>query len=364
MDMRAVVRRGDRLTVETIDRPVPAQGQVLIRVRACGICGSDLHALASGDRRRQLAQRAGFGAPQADDVAMVFGHEFCGEVVAYGENTGHVVPVGSLVTAAPYIEGPHGPELVGFSSTYPGGYGEYLVASANLVLPVPDSMTASEAALTEPFAVGLHSVEEAGLAEGDVAVVVGCGPVGLAIVAWLKLRGVRWIAVSDRAAFRRDMARQLGADVVLDPSTGAMSELWPGAGVDTRRRNPMQRRDQQSAPRSRCVIFECVGKGGVLGALIEAAPPYALIVSVGASQETDRIEPWIATVKQIDLRFVHAYTIEEFEATLAAMADGSLDVRPVITGEVGLDGVADAFAALASPDRHIKIIINPELGKP
>jgi threonine dehydrogenase-like Zn-dependent dehydrogenase len=109
----------------------------------------------------------------------------------------------------------------------------------------------------------------------------------------------------------------------------------------------------------RPVVFECVGAPGVLQGLIEAAPAGAQIVVAGVCMETDRIEPSIAITKEIELTFVFGYSPEEFADTLRQIAEGAIDVSGLVTGRVGLEGVADAFTALADPEAHVKILVEP-----
>jgi threonine dehydrogenase-like Zn-dependent dehydrogenase len=107
------------------------------------------------------------------------------------------------------------------------------------------------------------------------------------------------------------------------------------------------------------VIFECVGIPGLIQQTMDSAPPAARIIVVGVCMETDRFEPFFGIVKQLNLQFVLGYTAEEFAASLHHIAEGKVDVTPLITGTVGLDGVKGAFAELANPERHAKILVDP-----
>ena len=109
------------------------------------------------------------------------------------------------------------------------------------------------------------------------------------------------------------------------------------------------------------MIFECVGVPGMLQQILKGAPAGARVVVVGVCMEDDRIKPMLAIVKELQLQFVLGYTPEEFAESLAAIADGKIDVAPLITGRVGLDGVAGAFEALANPEAHAKILVEPAL---
>jgi threonine dehydrogenase-like Zn-dependent dehydrogenase len=107
------------------------------------------------------------------------------------------------------------------------------------------------------------------------------------------------------------------------------------------------------------VIFECVGVPGVIEDIVRGAPMFARVVVVGVCVGEDRFRPAMAINKEIDLRFVIGYTPLEFRDTLHMLADGKVDPRPIMTGEVGLDGVDAAFSALGDPDRHAKVLVDP-----
>ena len=161
--MRAAVRRGPQLIVDTIEMPRPGSGQMLARTLSCGICGSDLHAIHHLDHVLDTAARSGAPAPQSAQHDMVFGHEFSAEIVEFGPDCKPRLPVGTQVVSRPYAIGPSGPELIGFSNRFPGGFGEYLVLQEAMLLPVPNGLSPDLAALTEPFAVGAHAVARAGM---------------------------------------------------------------------------------------------------------------------------------------------------------------------------------------------------------
>ena len=245
---------------------------------------------------------------------------------------------------------------IGYSNEHPGGYGEYMRLSEALLLPVPEALSTEHAALTEPLAVGLHAVNKARLDPDDAPLVIGCGPVGLAVIAALRLADVRPIVAGDFSARRRELALALGADVVVDPAAQTPWQSWRDAAVW---------RDAARAPalpswlpgpaRRPAVVFECVGVPGVLDQIMAAAPRHARIVVVGVCMEPDTISPMLGISKELGVQFVLGYTQDEFTATLGHIAAGRIPVAPLVTGTVGLDGVAGAFAELASPERHAKI---------
>src|SRR6185436_2025796 len=214
--MRAVVMRNRQLMVADVPAPEPGPGEVLVRTLACGICGSDLHALKHAEKFVELSRRNGnaFVMDLARDVVM--GHEFCAEVVERGPGTRGAPKAGTRVCSRPVLMRATGPQTIGYSNDHPGGYGEYMRLSEALLLEVPNGLSTEHAALTEPMAVGLHAVNKARLEPDDAPLVIGCGPVGLAVIAALRLRGTEPIVAADFSARRRELARALGADVVVD----------------------------------------------------------------------------------------------------------------------------------------------------
>ncbi len=202
--MRAAVMRNKKLVVDDIATPAPGPGEELVKTLACGICGSDLHALKHAEKLVEGARRS--GGPFIMDLKrdIVMGHEFCAEVVDYGPHTQRRFKPGARVCAMPVLIRATGAETVGYSNDHPGGYGEYMRLTEKLLLEVPNGLPTERAALTEPLAVGYHAVAKARLEKDDAPLVIGCGPVGLAVIAALKLKGMHPIAplISRRAAAR------------------------------------------------------------------------------------------------------------------------------------------------------------------
>jgi len=344
--MKAAVLRGGRVVVrDDVPEPVPELGQVLVQVRACGICGSDLHFAKHGPTMLELgAQMKGmpeFGrmAPDLDrDVFM--GHEFSAEVLEAGPGTVAPKP-GTIVTSIPIMLTMAGVRDLVYSNDLPAGYSERMLLSAPMLLEVPNGLDPRQAALTEPMAVGLHAVNKSGIQRGAGALVLGCGPIGLAVIAALRRRGIEPIVASDYSAARRRVAAEMGAHETVDPAAEPAFDAWARAG------------------RGGVVVFEAVGVPGLLDELLRDAPLGARIVVVGVCMERDPITPFFAISKELSLQFVLAYDTVEFAEALRAIAEGEIDVRPMITGEVGLDGVAQAFDDLARPDEHCKVLVVP-----
>jgi threonine dehydrogenase-like Zn-dependent dehydrogenase len=378
--MRAVVCHRSELSVVERPDPVPGQGQVRISVLRCGICGSDLHARHGLDDWADLAARAGYERFGRSDQEIVFGHEFCGEVAEYGPGCRNETPTGAPVVALPLLRGSQGVDTLGLSEQAPGAYAEQLIVQESLMMPVPNGLGPDVAALTEPMAVALHAIRRGEVRKRDVAVVVGCGPIGLSVILLLKARGVRTVVASDYSPARRALAGACGADVVIDPA-----ERSPLVAVERRGQVPdipavlelavgtreklgrlpfgwwhaWRLAEALGAAPKHPVIFECVGMPGVIESIIDGAPLFSRVVVVGVCVGTDTFTPSMAINKEIDLRFVIGYTPLEFRDTLQMLAEGEIDPRPLITGTVGLEGVESAFTALASPEVHAKILIDP-----
>jgi len=358
--MRAAVFRKGSIVVDTLPDPEPTEGQVLVRTLACGICGSDLHAAKHTHQFVDLARRTGNRWAMDADRDVVFGHEFCCEVVAYGPATPARLAPGTLVCSMPLTLAGETVQGIGYSNDIAGGFAQYMPLADRMLLPVPNGLPASSAALTEPLAVGWHAVQNARLAPEDVPLVIGCGPVGLAVIAGLAIKNVHPIIAADFSPARRALALKMGADIAIDPAETSPYEAWRQTatppGYDASRYAQLFGLGPKLRP---AVIFECVGVPGVIQQIMEGAPGSARVVVVGVCMETDRIEPFFGIVKQLNVQFVLGYTAQEFAESLDFIAEGKVDVTPLVTGTVGLEGVSSAFAELANPERHAKVIVDP-----
>jgi threonine dehydrogenase-like Zn-dependent dehydrogenase len=356
--MRAVVMRNRKLMVDDVPIPEPGPGEVLVKTLACGICGSDLHTLKFGDKLVEASRRSDglFLMDVHRDVVM--GHEFCAEIVDYGPATSKHLKPGARVCSMPVLVRNTGIEAVGYSNENPGGYGEYMRLTEALVLEVPSDLATEHAALTEPMAVGYHAVQMARMERQDVALVIGCGPVGLSVVAALKLSGASPIVAADFSPGRRELALKMGADVTVDPGELSPYESWKEVAVDRSGAAPAAPWIM-GPPLRPAVIFECVGVAGIIEQIMLNAPRHARIVVAGVCMDRDRFEPMFGINKELSLQFVLGYTADEFVATLRNLGEGKIAAEAMITGKVGVEGVAQAFEELASPMHHAKILIEP-----
>ena len=336
----AVLREGRMVYRDDVPDPVPESGQVLVAVRSCGICGTDLHFAAHGDEMlaltEQMADSIGAGGMKVDlnnDVFM--GHEFSAEVLEAGPDTDTHAP-GTLVTSIPVLLSSRGVEPILSSNSTIGGYAERMLLSAPLLLSIPNGLDPKHAALTEPMAVGLHAVNKSNVQRGETALVLGCGPIGIAIIAALRIRGVETIVAADFTPKRRELAAAMGAHQTVDPAQSSPFDTAKPA-----------------------VVFEAVGVPGIIDDVLLRAKPGTRLVVAGVCMQPDTVHPLFAIAKEINVQFVLAYDPNEFGDTLRAIAEGDIDVAPVITGDVGLEDVGAAFDDLADPERHCKILVTP-----
>jgi (R,R)-butanediol dehydrogenase/meso-butanediol dehydrogenase/diacetyl reductase len=340
--MRAAVFRemSKPLVVETLGDPEPGPNDIILKVRNCGICGSDLH-MTEPTSIMPLA------------LGAVMGHEFAGEVVAVGKAAASTWKSGDRVAGFPFICcGEHSPCLnfaqtrglcmkgiaVGLGQS-PGAYAEYVRIGAGSGFHLPDSVSFREGAMVEPLAVGLHAVDMAKMARGATVLVIGAGPVGLAVMLWAKFLGARHVIVSERAEIRRTMAARFGATDAIDPG------------------QPLTPQVEKIAGHGPDIIFECVGAPGMIGSAMMDAPRGCRIVVAGVCQQPDTIMPLIGIMKELEIQFVLGYRPADFDYVIAMIASDRVDVAPMVTDIVDLDGLPSAFEALRKPVHQCKVML-------
>ncbi|MGQ0466167.1 MAG: zinc-binding dehydrogenase [Sporichthyaceae bacterium] len=381
--MRAVVCQNSELRVAEVPDPQPQKGHLVLDVVRAGICGSDLHARFHADAMADAAAEIGMAKMMRTAQPVVMGHEFSGRVRAYGPGTKRRIPEGTPVVALPLIKRDGAADFVGLSQTAPGAYAEQVLVQEALTFPVPNGFSPQTAALTEPMAVAHHAVRRSGIGKGETAVVIGCGPIGLAVILMLRARGVRTIVASDYSAARRALATRCGATLVVDPGvdspwtsfadstyfTDAAKLMEFGIGAVEKLRavpflpwNRVLRAAEAAgkAPKGP-VVFECVGLPGIIDHIVNSAPLYSRVIVVGVCMERDAMRPLMALTKELSLQFVFAYDPTEYLDALHLMAEGKVDPTPLITDTVGLDGVPNAFDVLGKAEEQAKVLVDPSV---
>ncbi len=340
--MRAAVFKeiGRPLMVETLETPTPGPRDLILKVRACGICGSDLH-----------MSEAGTMMPLPSGAVM--GHEFSGEVVAIGSAIKGEWKEGARVAGFPYLCcGDASPCVnvgygaaacakgmpIGLGQSH-GAYAEYVRIGSSSAHRLPDLVSFEEGALVEPLAVGLHAVDKGRVTRGETVLIIGAGPVGLAVALWAKFSGARHVIVSERAPARIKMAAQFGATDVIDPA------------------RPLTDQVEKIAGKGPDVIFECVGNPGMLNEAMLAAPRHARIVVAGVCQGMDAIMPLVGILKELNLQFVLGYTAQEFAFVLDMIAKDRIEAMAMVTDRITLDALPEAFEALRKPSTQCKVMV-------
>lgn len=337
--MRAVTLTADRpiLAMSDCEDPTPVAGEVVLRVTGCGICGSDLHV-------------ASMLAPEGS----ILGHEIAGVIEAVGSDVvGEGIRPGALVTARPLVgcgQCDHcrrgRPDhcssfaLIGFDR--PGGFAEYTSVAASEIFALPADIGIDDQPLVEPLAVAHRALTRGAVDRKDRALVLGAGPIGLALVAWLRARDIPHIVVSEPSAARRQLALQLGATLALDPLSDDLAQ----AVLDPDGKAPS-------------VVFESAGRPGLLQEAMRLADVDGRVVVVGICPMTDEYFPWTGIQKELDVRFSIYYERRDFEFAIDALDCGDLDVGPIVTDSTDLEALPEMFASLLhDPDRG-KVIVRP-----
>ncbi len=351
--MRAAVLQGSRITVETLPDPSPGPGRILVSPILTGICGSDLH-----HRARAINLEASTSASLHGTLPKIVpGHEFSATIVDLGPNAGYDLRPGDRVAALPFTHGEGGFEVIGLSPLHSGGLATLCLVDAERAYKIPDAVPDDLAALTEPLAVGLHAANLANRVMGP-NVVIGCGPVGLAVILALKRQGRGPVIAADFSDRRRDAAALVGADIVVDAAEDSPFTHWTEIGFTPGPPSPLLGRAFSGLPAG-ANIFECVGAPGLIDWVVKSAPRHSNIVVVGVCAHQDKLTPREAILSELTLDFSFAYRPEEFSAALDAIAADPDRVRTLVTASLPLAETRSAFDRLANRPEEIKILIDP-----
>ena len=353
--MRAAVLQGSKITVETLPDPRPGPGQLLVAPILTGVCGSDLH-----HRARAIALEAATPKSQRGQLPrFVPGHEFSASVVEIGADADTGLRPGDRIAALPFTHGAGGFEVIGLSPLHSGGLATLCLIDAERSFHVPDSVPSNLAALTEPLAVGLHAANLANRGSGP-NLVIGCGPVGLAVIIALARQGRGPIIAADFSARRREAAGAVGADIVLDPAEESSFARWEEVGFSPSPPSPLLPRAFAGLPPG-VNIFECVGAPGLIDQVIKSAPRHSHVIVVGVCAHEDKLTPREAILSELTLDFSFAYRPEEFAAALAGIAEDPDRAETLVTSTLALDQTQAAFERLADRPEEIKVLVDPNL---
>lgn len=320
------------LAFETLPDPSPDPGQVVIKVGRCGICGSDLH----------MTEDAAYGCRHGD----VLGHEFAGEVVTLGREveglkTGDLVSVIPLMSCGQCEHCSKGEvQWCAQFGLQGGGYAEYAVTRPNQCMKLPAGLSLADGAIIEPLAVALHGVNLSGLQAGDNALVLGAGPIGLAVAFWAKRLGAT-VAVQDIAGFQESRALGMGADAfVVDPED-PIGSAERGLGGKAN------------------VVFECVGIPGLIDQAVQQVRNRGTVLLLGLCTRPDPINSFAMLSKEVRLVTSAFFTVPEYQASLDALAAGAIEPRLLVTDTIALADTPEVFESLKRRTHQCKVLIAP-----
>ena len=343
--MKAAILDKGQIHVGDFPDPVPAQGQVLVKTCRCALCASDAHFLIAGETIVESSKKHG-GAYAAVDLGrpIVMGHEFVGEILEYGKGSARPLPIGTKVTSVPIMRLKTGVGIIGYVNECPGGFGEYMLLDEAFLLDLPSDMDGDLAALTEPLAVGIEHARAGEMKANEIPLVLGCGAIGLGVIAGLKLKNIGPIVATDLDPGRRALALRMGADIVIDPTE--VSPYLPHPDIGNRAPN---------------VVYECIGKAGVMGRIIDDITDGGRIVMGGFCLEPEQIYVPTAQMKGLRVHFARGDTPDDMRAARDAILSGAVDMRPWLGKNIGLDGVGPALLRMNDPATAVRIVVDPSL---
>jgi threonine dehydrogenase-like Zn-dependent dehydrogenase len=335
--MRAVVCVAGGTEVASIPDPAPGPREVVVAVEACGLCGSDVHAIEKG-----LTQ-----------PGQVLGHEFGGRIADVGAavtdwKTGQLVavnPAGSCRACRACTAGvPFAcPSVANLGLSAPGAYAEYIAVPAGQLVPVPDGLAVEMAAHAEPLAVALQATAQAGVGPGDCVLVHGVGTIGLNAIMALQLSGVDQIVGAGRSPGRRAAATAIGADAVFDTRQTSLAGFAAENG------------------RKFTAVLDCSGATGLLRESLEVLEPGGAFVEVALTTDVPAIPLFDLVQGGLRMYGTCAYSYQTYEAAVGHIAAGRVAVAELISERVSLDGTPDALMRLRTPGDLVRILALPGL---
>ena len=331
--MKAAVLKGPgNLKIENVPDPRPGNGEVLVRMKFCGICGSDLHTY-----RNPLVPSG-----------CIMGHEWTGEVAELGKgvskwSVGDRVWPGGNNKFPEYSWKPEfGWDPKARIQDDPvkemGGYGEYAVYYRDALALIPEEVSDIEACMADQAATALGAIHASRLQIGDMALIIGAGPIGLWSLRCAQLAGARAIAVAELIQGRAHRAQKMGADLVVDPRHSdvreTLTDFFGGVGPD--------------------VVIDCAGTESSLHLAIEVLKRDGIIALVGLSNKPLTIDTWNMYVKGVELRSVLHL---DFPGGMDLIQRKKVDCGDFLTEIIPLDRIQEAFEKLLHPDDEVKIIV-------
>jgi L-iditol 2-dehydrogenase len=332
-----IIKKPFEISVEDISMPEIGQGELLIKVKAVGICASEVHAFQ--------------GTHPFRIPPIVSGHEFSGEVVKVGDSVSNFM-VGDRVTVFPIItcgsceyclSGKNNlcdeRKVLG-TAQWPGPFGEYVKAPHTVVYKIPDDITFDEGALIEPLAVGLHTFRRANIEQGQAIAIFGSGAIGLSTLIIAKYFGAK-VLVIEPIEFKANLAKRLGADIIINPLTHEikkiLSETFP-KGVDA--------------------AVDCAGAKNSLLNAIEVVKKGGRVIVTALFKEKVEIDPLTVMLREINILGSQMYTSEEFKQAISLSCKVRDRLRQLITYKMNFEQAKEAFKLMLG-NKAVRVILYP-----
>jgi threonine dehydrogenase-like Zn-dependent dehydrogenase len=328
---------------------------MLVRSLGCGICASDIHFM---DNPKAVAQDTSGLWNYDADADIVMGHEICAEVVDYGPGTERKWKPGTRVGCLPVLIRPDVVRVLGYSADAPGGFGEYLLMSLPVTYQVHGDLPSELVAVTDAMSVGWYYVKKAAIGSKEIPLVIGCGAIGISVIAAMRRRGIGPIVAADFNPARRELAKVMGADHVVDP--GALSPYagWREIAYGSA---DITRSVFGGVDLPRCVAFECVGLPGILDGVVRNCERGTRILSAGCCPEGDHIHSMVAHNKGLNIQFGGGPDAKDWQEALDEVCSGRIDVRPLVGEVVSLEGLATSIDRARRGEGPARIVVRPDL---
>ena len=337
--LQQVMTEPGKIIFRKIEMPVPGPGQVLVKIKRIGVCGSDIHVY--------YGEHKGTGYPVTQ------GHEVSGQIVQLGEGVTEL-SVGQKVTIEPQVvcgkcyPCRHGKynlcehlRVMGFQTT--GTASEYFAVNADRVTAFPDSMSYDEGAMIEPLAVTVHAAKRFDELQGAKVAILGCGPIGILLAQTVKAMGASEVLITDISDYRLQLAKTCGADYT----------------VNTREKNFGEAMIECFGPDKADVIYDCAGNDITMGQAIQYARKGSKIVLVAVFAKEAHVDLFTLNDHELDLDTTMMYRHEDYVDAIRLVKEGKIQLRPLMSRHFAFTDYLDAYKYIeANRETTMKVLID------
>ena len=340
MMLKQVMTAPKQITFETVPVPQPGKGQVLVKIKRIGICGSDIHVY--------------HGKHPYTSYPVTQGHEVSGQIVELGEGAREDLFVGQKVTIEPQVVCGHchpcrngkynlceSLKVMGFQTT--GTASEYFAVDDSKITPIPQHMTYNEGAMIEPLAVTVHAVKRMGDVTGLNVAVLGCGPIGILLIQSLKAMGAAKVMATEISDYRLELAKKCGADVVVNTRSNDFGK----ALVDT------------FGPDKADVIYDCAGNNITMDQAIQNARKGSTIILVAVFADMARCDLAKLNDSELDLNTTMMYRHEDYVDAIRLVGEGKIQLKPLMSKHFAFQDYIKSYEYIdANQETTMKVLID------